>query len=168
MELTLRAPAKINVSLIVSEKRPDGFHAIDSVMASVDLCDVLTFRQVPGSAVRLSCRGIPVPGSGSDNLVLRAANLLRRHSGTDRGASIVLNKHIPAGAGLGGGSSDAAATLTGLNRLWDLNLPIDTLDHLAGQLGSDVAFFLHTPLARCTGRGEQVIPLAGSVDLWPC
>ena len=166
MELTLRAPAKINLSLIVSEKRPDGFHAIDSVMASVDLCDVLTFCDASGSAVRLSCRGIPVPGSDSDNLVLRAANLLRQHSGTDRGASIVLDKHIPAGGGLGGGSSDAAAALLGLNRLWGLDLPTTVLDDLAGQLGSDVAFFLHRPLARCTGRGEQVVALAGSVDLW--
>jgi 4-diphosphocytidyl-2-C-methyl-D-erythritol kinase len=154
----VRAPAKVNLFLEVSHKRTDGYHELATLMAAVSLYDTLEFTDDPSCAVRLSCDH-PALSTGPDNLICRAAELLRRHTGHQGGAGIRLWKRIPLAAGLAGGSSDAAATLAGLNRLWRLGLGQAELAGLGAELGSDVAFFFATPAAWCTGRGERVEPL---------
>jgi 4-diphosphocytidyl-2-C-methyl-D-erythritol kinase len=152
----LRAPAKVNLFLEVTARRPDGYHELRTLLVAVSLFDALTFAPARG-AIRLSCTD-PNLGTGPENLIVRAAELLQRHTGTTAGAVIGLTKRIPIAAGLGGGSSDAATTLIGLNRVWKLGLGRDELIGLAAMLGSDVAFFLRPPAAWCTGRGEDVTP----------
>ena len=150
--LTARAPAKVNLTLEALSKRDDGYHSIASVVQTVDLCDELRFS--PSDRVTLRCN---VPSLESpDNLVLRAAALLKDHTGYSSGAEIFLDKRIPMAAGLGGGSSDAAATLVSLNELWGLNLGREELMPLAAALGSDVPFFLTGGTAMMEGRGEVV------------
>jgi len=149
------APAKLNLFLEVLGRRPDGYHEVVTLMVDVDLFDLLTFREDPSGAISLRCDDPSLP-TGSENLVVRAAERLRDAAGRRRGASIDLRKSIPAGAGLAGGSSDAAATLEGLDRLWELRTPPERLDALAGELGSDVPFFRESGAAVCRGRGERV------------
>lgn len=151
------APAKVNLYLEVLAKRPDGYHDIATLMVAVSLYDTLEFKEDASGEVRLSCDH-PNLSIGPDNLIHKAAELLRRRTGCERGAAIRLVKRIPLAAGLAGGSTDAAATLTGLNRLWQLSLGRAELAALGAELGSDVAFFFHTPAAWCTGRGEIVTP----------
>ena len=158
--LTLRAPAKVNLTLEVLGRRDDGYHDIVSIMQTVDLCDTITFE--PADALAIDCDDASI--DPSENLALRAATLLDESTGGGKGAKIRLEKSIPVAAGLGGGSSDAAATLVGLNRLWDLGLPIERLVDLAARLGSDVPFFIHGGVAMVQGRGERVRPLS-AVDL---
>jgi 4-diphosphocytidyl-2-C-methyl-D-erythritol kinase len=153
------APAKLNLFLEVLGKRPDGYHELLTLMVAVDLHDTLDFADEPSGRIELRCDDPGLP-TGSENLVVRAAQRLREAAGVQRGATIELSKAIPAQAGLGGGSSDAAATLTALDRLWDLQTPPERLDALAGELGSDVPFFRHGSAALCRGRGEQVEPVA--------
>jgi 4-diphosphocytidyl-2-C-methyl-D-erythritol kinase len=153
------APAKLNLFLEVLGRRPDGYHELETLMVTVDLFDTLTCIEEPSGRIRLTCDDPGLP-TGSENLVVRAAERLQEASGTGRGAAIDLSKSIPAEAGLGGGSSDAAAALVALDRLWNLQTPPDRLDALAGEIGSDVAFFLHAPAAVCRGRGERVEPVA--------
>ena len=156
--LTVWAPAKVNLFLEVLGRRSDGYHAVETLMLAVSLFDDLEFRDDPSGAVRLACTD-PALGTGPDNLVVRAAELLRQRTGHPGGTAVRLVKRIPWAAGLAGGSSDAAATLAGLNRLWRLGLTSDALAALAAELGSDVAFFLSPPAAWCTGRGEIVTPV---------
>ena len=174
--LTVLAPAKLNLFLRIVARWPDGFHDIESVMASIDIYDTLTFElsspseielAVVDSSARTQAGSMRLEAPvGPENLVVRAANLLRQHAGCELGARISLIKRIPSSAGLGGGSSDCAASLMGLNRLWNLRLPRSELVALAGQLGSDVAFFLSEyPVALCVGRGEQIEPLRISTGL---
>ena len=153
------APAKLNLFLEVLGRRPDGYHEIETVMVAVSLYDTLTFTDDPSGAISLRCSDPALP-VGSDNLVVLAAERLRASAGCHRGARIVLEKTIPTEAGLAGGSSDAAATLAALDRLWDLQTPPAKLSALAGEIGSDVAFFAHAPAAVCRGRGERVEPVA--------
>jgi 4-diphosphocytidyl-2-C-methyl-D-erythritol kinase len=157
------APAKLNLFLEILGRRPDGYHEIESLMVAVNLFDRLSLTDDPSGVITLRCDDPSMP-TGSDNLVVKAAERLKTATGCPRGASIELHKAIPAQAGLAGGSSDAAATLAALDRLWNLRTPPDRLDALAGDLGSDVAFFLHTPAAVCRGRGERVeaLPLRQS------
>ena len=157
--VVIQAPAKLNLFLEILGRRADGYHDIESLMVTVDLCDTLTFKVAPSGPIELICDDPSLP-TGSENLVVRAAEVLQAATGSKQGARITLQKVIPAQAGLAGGSSDAAATLAGLSRLWGLNLPDDHLDALAAGLGSDVTFFRHGPCALCRGRGEQVEPLA--------
>ncbi len=154
------APAKLNLFLEVRERRPDGYHEIETLMVAVNLYDTVTFSDDPTGEISLRCDNPAVP-AGSNNLVVIAAERLKAHARCLRGARIVLNKAIPTEAGLGGGSSDACATLVALNRLWDLKAPPERLDALAAEIGSDVAFFAHAPAAVCRGRGELVeaVPL---------
>ena len=154
------APAKLNLFLEVLGRRPDGYHEIETVMVAISLCDTLTFRDEPSGELRLRCSDPTLP-VGSDNLVIQAADRLKAATSCPRGARIQLTKAIPAQAGLGGGSSDAAATLVALDRLWDLGIPDDRRDALAAELGSDVPFFNHLPAAIGRGRGERVeaVPL---------
>jgi 4-diphosphocytidyl-2-C-methyl-D-erythritol kinase len=153
----VRAPAKVNLFLEVLAKRPDGYHEIATLMVAVSLYDTLEFKEEPSGALRLHCDA-PELTTGPDNLVLKAATLLQQRTGSRRGADIRLTKRIPMAAGLAGGSTDGAAALAGLNRLWRLGLSRDELARLGGELGSDVPFFFHTPAAWCTGRGEVVTP----------
>lgn len=154
------ARAKINWTLAITGKRADGYHLVDMLMQTITLCDTLEFT--PSGTLTLETSGdIPV-SSGADNLVLRAAALLQRESGVRDGAAIHLQKQIPVGAGLGGGSADAAATLLGLSQLWGLRHTAQSLAPLALQLGADVPFFLSGGLARIGGIGEEITPLPGA------
>lgn len=158
--LRLRAPAKLNLYLRILGRRPDGYHEIETLFERIDLADELTFQEHP-SELRLTCTEQRLSCQG-DNLILKAAHLLQQVSGTSRGASIRLVKRIPIAAGLGGGSSDAAATLIGLNRLWDLQLDSPALMQVAARLGSDVPFFLTpAPFAIGRGRGEVCESIPG-------
>jgi 4-diphosphocytidyl-2-C-methyl-D-erythritol kinase len=163
--LVMQAPAKVNLFLEVLAKRPDGYHDIETLMVAVNLFDTLKLREEPGGDIKLTCKH-PDLSTGSDNLVIRAAALLKQQTGCEKGARIRLTKRIPLAAGLAGGSSDAAATLFGLNQLWKLGLTRARLTDLAKDLGSDVAFFFSAPAAWCTGRGERVIPLKLGRPLW--
>lgn len=156
--LVVAAPAKLNLFLEVTGKRADGFHALETLMVAVNLFDTLEFHPRADAALHLTCDPPGLP-TGPDNLVYQAADRLRaRANRPDLGATIRLTKRIPAQAGLAGGSSDAAATLLGLNRVWALDLPPADLAEVAAEVGSDVAFFLGPPAAWCTGRGEVVSP----------
>jgi 4-diphosphocytidyl-2-C-methyl-D-erythritol kinase len=162
MNLTLKAYAKINLTLEVLAKRPDGYHEISTILQTVSLADTLTFEQ--SKTLDFRC---DVPNLQShDNLVLKAARLLQETTGSNKGAIINLTKRIPIAAGLGSGSTDAAATLVGLNQLWELNLSLERLVGLASKLGSDVAFFLYGGTALAKGRGEQITPLPLTPQLW--
>lgn len=172
--LIVHAPAKLNLLLQVKAKRPDGFHEIETLMVTVGLYDTLRLSDDASGQIALRCRNAGSPSrspeeaipTGADNLVIRAAQILREHTGASRGAHIDLFKRIPAAAGLAGGSSDAAATLAGLNRLWDLGLANSELMQLAAKLGSDIPFFLaEAPAAVCRGRGELIEPFRSPLQL---
>ena len=153
--ITLKAYAKVNLTLEVLGPRDDGYHDIVSILQTIDLADTLTLE--PAETLMLECDDPSL--RSSDNLVMKAASLLAEATGTRDGARILLSKGIPVAAGLGGGSSDAAAALTGLNSLWGLDLSTDELTPIAAQVGSDVPFFLHGGTAMVQGRGEVVRPL---------
>jgi 4-diphosphocytidyl-2-C-methyl-D-erythritol kinase len=153
------APAKLNLFLEVLARRPDGYHEIESLMVAVNLYDTLTVTELDTGSIVLECDDPSLP-TGSENLVVKAASRLKAATGSPRGARIALQKVIPAQAGLAGGSSDAAATLVALDRIWHLETPAPVLDAVAAEIGSDVAFFLHGPSAICRGRGEQVEDMA--------
>jgi 4-diphosphocytidyl-2-C-methyl-D-erythritol kinase len=179
--LVVHTPAKLNLFLEILGKREDGYHELETLMVTVDILDTLIFTEENSNEIRLRCSGRGVrresPTSprvdrsssgaaeteipaGPDNLVVKAAQLLREHAGVEAGVRIALVKRIPAAAGLAGGSSDAAATLMALNRFWKLKLGKPELQRLASQLGSDVAFFVDgTSAAVCHGRGEIIEPL---------
>ncbi len=156
--LVLRTSAKVNLALEVLGKRGDGYHEIATVLQAVDLFDRLTVD--PDETLSLHTDDPELP-TDDGNLVMRAARLLQKAAGGDRGARLRLHKRIPVAAGLGGGSSDAAAALTGLNRLWGLRWPRPRLQELAVELGMDVPFFLGTGRAVARGRGEQLATLPG-------
>jgi len=159
------APAKVNLYLEVLGKRADGYHEVETLMVPVSLYDTLVFKEDSAGHFLLRCNR-PELSTGPDNLVARAAEILRRHTGCTRGARVRLAKRIPLAAGLAGGSTDAAAALAGLNRLWGLGLKNDELAELAARLGSDVPFFFSGPAAWCTGRGERVEATALPRRLW--
>lgn len=154
----LRASAKVNLVLEVLGKRPDGYHELSTVMQAVDLFDRLTVEAAATITLETSEPALP---TDDRNLVVRAARLLQEAAGTEAGARIVLDKRIPLAAGLGGGSSDAAATLLGLNRLWGLRWRRERLVELAVKLGMDVPFFLGRGRALGTSRGEVLAALPG-------
>jgi 4-diphosphocytidyl-2-C-methyl-D-erythritol kinase len=154
--VTVDAPAKVNLTLRVAGVRPDGYHDIESVVAAVGVSDRLSFR--PADELVLTCDDPAVP-SGDDNLAMKAAHLFREFCGVDRGACITLQKRIPAGRGFGGGSSDAAACLAGLNTLWQCGKSLAELAGLGAQLGSDVPLFFGSAVAVMRGRGERIEPV---------
>ncbi len=159
----MTAPAKVNLHLEVLGIRPDGFHELAMVMQSIDLADRLSFRTTADAALTLTCDD-PSLSLGDDNLVMRAAELLRSRSGfNELGAAMHLEKNIPIGAGLAGGSSDGAAALVGLNALWGLGHSRSDLERLAAELGSDMPFCVAGGSQLCFGRGEVLEPLP-SVD----
>ncbi|MBI9016755.1 MAG: 4-(cytidine 5'-diphospho)-2-C-methyl-D-erythritol kinase [Phycisphaerae bacterium] len=153
--ITMPAYAKVNVSLVVFGKRADGFHELHTIMAPIGLCDQLTVRKNNGKGIFLRCFGGDAP-DGPENLVFRAVELLANYVGKELAVDIELEKRIPSGAGLGGASSDAAICLLAVNRLMNLGLTLIDLAELAGELGSDVPFFLNNSVALCKGRGEIV------------
>ena len=158
--LTLRPPAKINLSLRVGGHRPDGFHDVRTLLQSIALSDrlVATARRGPFA---LDVRGAGVPADRT-NLVWRAAEAVWRalgRSGDPRDVRLTLEKQVPVGAGLGGGSADAAATLVGLNRIWNARRTLPDLARLAAELGADVPFFLHGGTAIGLGRGDELYPV---------
>src|SRR6476469_7269340 len=152
------APAKVNLFLEVLGKRADGYHEIATLMLAIDLEDELDVAPAESGELSLTCDDPALP-TGPENLVLKAASRLRAETGTSAGARIHLRKRIPWAAGLGGGSSDAAAALEGLNELWKLGLSTAALARVGSDIGSDVPFFLNGPAAWCTGRGEVVTPV---------
>lgn len=166
-ELTLPAPAKLNLFLHIVGRRSDGYHLLETLFQFVDFGDSLSFTPATSLTLSGDCGDV----AADDNLILRAARLLQQASGCSAGATIRLNKRIPMGAGLGGGSSDAATTLVALNHLWQLNFSGDQLAALGLQLGADVPVFVHGFAAFATGVGEQLTPANPPQDhylvLWP-
>src|SRR5205809_1511995 len=153
------APAKINLSLRVLGRRSDGFHEIATFIAPISLCDEIKIEQRSGKqGIAFRCDDPSVP-KGEDNIVVRAANTFFEETKITSGISIVLKKAIPHGAGLGGGSSDAASTLLALNELFETNLPREALAKIAEMIGSDIPFFIFQSAAVCKGRGELVTSL---------
>ncbi|MFA5090703.1 MAG: 4-(cytidine 5'-diphospho)-2-C-methyl-D-erythritol kinase [Candidatus Omnitrophota bacterium] len=168
-KLTIDSYAKLNLYLQVSQRRSDGYHNIRTVFERISLCDkiILTCRR--DKIIRLSCSGRYALPQDKDNLAWKSAKLLQDSLGLDSGVDINIIKRIPVGAGLGGGSSNAASVLSGLNRLWGLHLTQDRLVRFAAQLGSDVPFFLYdSPFAYGGGRGDKIIPLKSlkRIRLW--
>jgi 4-diphosphocytidyl-2-C-methyl-D-erythritol kinase len=159
--LTLKAPAKINLALEVTGKRPDGYHEIKTIIQAINLYDELLFE--PAAAIQFKCS---VPGLPEDNLVMRAARMLKETFNCSSGVKITLHKGIPVSGGLGGGSSDAGATLKGLNEFWKLGLCESDLTGLAARLGSDVPFFIHGGTALAEGRGELISLLPELLSGW--
>ena len=165
----VEAAAKINLFLDVLGKRGDGYHDIVTVMQEIDLCDTVTVSEQRTGGIKLTLRhrgktGItPFMETGSKNLACRAAKLFMEGSGIKKGIGIYLEKRIPAGAGLGGGSSDAAAVLKGLNRLWKAGFSDADLAKMGARIGMDVPFFIRGGTALATGRGDIVTPVMSRV-----
>ena len=151
------APAKLNLFLHVVGRRADGYHLLQSLFVLIDWCDSLHFERRADSRLSRHDLGAPLP---EDDLCLRAARALQAASGTRFGADISIDKRLPSGAGLGGGSSDAASTLLALNRLWGLDWPRERLQSLALGLGADVPFFVGGANAFVEGIGERLAPVA--------
>ena len=162
--LLVRAPAKINLSLLIAGKRPDGFHDIETVMAKVNFYDEILIEPGLQAGIELVCKGPRWAPEGKGNLVYLACEMLLESCGKNADIKITLTKNIPAGSGLGSASSDAAATLIGLNKYLNLGQPYHRLAKLAEQLGSDVPFFLDGPLAFCSGKGEKIKKIAKKFD----
>jgi 4-diphosphocytidyl-2-C-methyl-D-erythritol kinase len=161
--MTLRAYAKINIGLHLLRRRPDGYRDIETVFHRIDLCDELSFA--PSASVTLRSTDPSLPSDGT-NLCVKAALLLRERYAVSDGAAMTLTKRIPMGAGLGGGSSDAAATLLGLAEFWRLSPARGELAALALEIGSDVPYFLGTGSAYAQGRGERLEPLGLEIPWW--
>ncbi len=157
-----RAHAKVNLSLEILGKRPDGFHEILTIMQTIELHDELEIH--PSDTISLDCTDARL--NSPDNLVLQAAHRLRSRYKVAAGCAVRLRKRIPVGAGLGGGSSDAARTLCALNELWSIRLSLNELAAIAAEIGSDVPFFLRGGTALVSGRGETVEPLAPPSTSW--
>ena len=153
-QLTLPAPAKLNRMLHIVGRREDGYHSLQTLFQFIDLNDHLTLAARDDGHIQLTQAVSGVPHD--DNLIVRAARLLQRHSGTLLGATLTINKRLPMGGGLGGGSSNAATTLVGLNHLWQLHLSLEELARLGLQLGADVPVFVHGHSAWAEGIGEQL------------
>jgi len=151
------APAKLNLFLHITGRRPDGYHLLQSVFMLIDWYDTLHFEVRDGGRISREDLNVPLP---QDDLIIRAARLLQESTGTQLGAHIAIEKSIPAQAGMGGGSSDAASTLLALNKLWGLGLTVQQLAALGLKLGADVPFFLHGHNAWVEGVGEIMTPIA--------
>ncbi|MDR0978226.1 MAG: 4-(cytidine 5'-diphospho)-2-C-methyl-D-erythritol kinase, partial [Endomicrobium sp.] len=163
MKITLKAPAKINLFLEIKDKREDGYHNIETIMQTVSLYDELTFENA-GKDIFLECSNKTLP-SGHNNIVYKAAKAFYEYFKIKAGIKIYLKKMIPAGAGLGGGSSDAAATLAALAKIHNVETNKQELEHIAATLGADVAFFLTGGTALCEGKGDIITPLKSIKNL---
>ncbi len=164
--ITVSAYAKLNLVLDVLKKRPDGFHELRTIFERIDLSDRITLTARMDNKVKVICSNLQVP-KGPGNLVVKAAQMLMEDYNIKSGVTIAIDKKIPVAAGLAGGSSNGAAVLMGLNRLWQLRLTQKQLVEYASRLGSDVAFFIYnTPYALGTGRGEKIKVLPIRTKLW--
>ena len=169
MSVTVRAPAKVNLVLVVGRPRADGFHPLNTVYQAISLYDDVRVSDAGGWSVSVTpigevdCSGVPLDET---NIALRAGRLLAEHHGIDSAAHVEISKGIPVAGGLAGGSADAAATLVALDRLWDLGTSDEDLLAIAGQLGSDVPFALVGGSAHGTGHGELVEPVSDSGSYW--
>ncbi|WIG47076.1 4-(cytidine 5'-diphospho)-2-C-methyl-D-erythritol kinase [Bacillus halotolerans] len=165
MRILEKAPAKINLSLDVTRKRPDGYHEVEMIMTTIDLADRIELTELAEDVVRVSSHNRFVPDD-QRNLAYQAAKLVKDRYNVKKGVSIMITKVIPVAAGLAGGSSDAAATLRGLNRLWNLNLSAETLAELGAEIGSDVSFCVYGGTALATGRGEKITHISPPPHCW--
>jgi len=165
MRLLVKAPAKINLTLDVLGKREDGYHEVEMVMTTIDLADHLELTEIRDDQVAILSRNRFVPAD-ERNLAYQAAKLLKERYEVKKGVEISINKVIPVAAGLAGGSSDAAATLRGLNELWGLGLTLDELAELGSEIGSDVSFCVHGGTALAKGRGEKIRKLPAPPACW--
>lgn len=164
--LTLPAPAKINCFLHILNRRPDGYHNIQTAFQFCDLLDSLTFQRRNDDRIVVHMQGAAI--SQKENIITRAAQLCRDAANAPLGCDIHCVKHIPIGAGLGGGSSNAATTLRGLNAIWDLGLSQETLLEMALSLGADVPIFIHGYAAWAEGVGEKLTPVPKLPESWLC
>jgi len=160
-----KAPAKINLSLDVLHKRADGYHEVEMIMAMVDLADRLEMQELPRDTIQISSQAGYIP-LDEKNLAFQAAKLIKERYNVKQGVYIHLDKHIPVAAGLAGGSSDAAATLRGLNRLWRLGISVPELQRLGAELGSDVPFCITGETAVARGRGEILETIDNRLQCW--
>ncbi len=165
MKIYEKAPAKINLMLDVLHKRPDGFHEVEMVMTMIDLADRLEMSEQRRDTIIITSQAGYIP-LDEKNLAFQAARLIKERYDVKKGVHIHLDKKIPVAAGLAGGSSDAAATLRGLNRLWELNIPQQELLALGAELGSDVPFCVTGGTALATGRGEVLTPVPNPPQCW--
>ncbi|WP_166245734.1 4-(cytidine 5'-diphospho)-2-C-methyl-D-erythritol kinase [Paenibacillus turpanensis] len=165
MKIYEKAPAKINLSLDVLRKRSDGYHEVEMVMTMVDLADRLSMEELPRDTIIISSQVGYIP-LDEKNLAFQAAKLIKERYEVKKGVYIHLDKHIPVAAGLAGGSSDAAATLRGLNKLWKLNIPLEELQALGAELGSDVPFCVKGGTAVARGRGTELEPIGAPPQCW--
>lgn len=163
--ITLNAHAKINLGLRIIGTLPDGYHAIHSLFLPIyDLFDTLTFENHDSDIILISNDDLNIPME--QNLIVKSAHLMRKYFGIQKGAIIHLDKLIPSGAGLGGGSSDAATTCKGLAKLWEISTDISTLSELCVSLGSDIPFFFHDSPAIVEGKGETITPISCDLHAW--
>ncbi|WP_374719636.1 4-(cytidine 5'-diphospho)-2-C-methyl-D-erythritol kinase [Parageobacillus toebii] len=165
MRLLVKAPAKINLSLDVLHKRPDGYHEVKMVMTTIDLADRIELIPQMDNTIQIISKNRFVPDDHR-NLAYQAAKLLKDTFAIKQGIAISITKNIPVAAGLAGGSSDAAATLRGLNKLWNLGLTLDELAELGAKIGSDVSFCVYGGTAIATGRGEKITPIPSPPPCW--
>ncbi|MDR1568393.1 MAG: 4-(cytidine 5'-diphospho)-2-C-methyl-D-erythritol kinase [Streptococcaceae bacterium] len=165
MEIIEKAAAKINLGLNVIGKRPDGFHDLEMIMTSIDLTDTLTFSSTNDNKITITSN-VPYLPTDRKNLIYQAAHLMKKKFALNQGVRIYLDKIIPVAAGLAGGSSDCAATLRGLNKLWQLNLSLEELAEIGESLGSDVPYCIYSQTAFVTGRGENVELLPKFQGFW--
>lgn len=164
--IVLKSPAKINLYLEIINKRPDGYHNIRTLFERVNLCDKITLEAIAEDKIEIFCNNPEVPAD-KNNLAYRAASLLKKSLGIDSGVRIKIDKSIPLSSGLGGGSSNAASVLLGLNRLWNLKLDKKKLIRYARKLGADIAFFVYEkPFAFGTQRGDIIKPLLIKRIFW--
>jgi 4-diphosphocytidyl-2-C-methyl-D-erythritol kinase len=165
-QLSRRSPAKINLTLRVGEVRPDGLHEVESLVARVGLCDMVTVSPRDDGRLTLACNDPSIP-SDEENLALKAARRLAEVAGVrKRGVHITLQKRIPSGSGLGGGSSNAATVLALLNQSWETALTAHDLAAIGAEVGSDVPLFFHAPACIVRGRGELVEDLGRTLTGW--
>ncbi|MFT8322985.1 MAG: 4-(cytidine 5'-diphospho)-2-C-methyl-D-erythritol kinase [Bacillus sp. (in: firmicutes)] len=165
MKLLVKAPAKINLSLDVLNKRPDGYHEVEMIMTTIDLADRLELTLEEKDEIKIISLNRFVPDD-QRNLAYQAAKLLKDKFNITKGVTIKIEKNIPVAAGLAGGSSDAAAVLRGLNKLWNLGLSIDVLAEIGSEIGSDVSFCVYGGTALATGRGEIIKELPAPPICW--
>lgn len=161
----LKTPAKINLTLDVLHKREDGYHEIEMVMTTIDLADRLELKCLADSRIEVNSSVSYVP-SNESNLAYQAAKLLQDRFRVQEGVSIFIDKQIPVAAGLAGGSSNAAGTIRGLNKLWRLNLSVEEMAILGAEIGSDVSFCIYGGTALAKGRGEHITPLPALPPCW--
>ncbi len=164
-KIFIPAKAKINISLDVLYKRSDGYHEVEMVMQSISLADFLILELTSSGQIDFECSHPLVPRDES-NLIIKAAQKLREKNGKFKGVSIKLEKNIPLGSGLAGGSTDAAAVLTALNRLWDLNIKVEELMQIGGELGADIPFCLKGGTCLAKGKGELLTQLSPLPPQW--